>query len=59
MNQKVKILDKILCSIDKLTKEKDIPKIEEEVKKFDLIIEKEELQKQKEIQRLAEKAEKD
>ena len=52
LNQKVKVLDKIITLIDKLAKEKDIPKIEEEVKKLDHLLEKEEAQKQKDLQKL-------
>jgi hypothetical protein len=41
--QKVKILDKVLCLIDKLKKEADIPKINEEMQKYQAIIDKEAL----------------
>ena len=59
INQKAKLLDKIITMIDKLSKEKDICKIEEEVKKYEALLEKENIQKQKDQQKLQEKLEKD
>ena len=59
LSQKVKIIDKIICAIDKLKHEKDICKIEDEIKKYTSLIEKEEILKQKELQKYLEKLEKD
>ena len=40
-SQKVKILDRILTNIDKLSKNKEIARIEEDVQKLEALIEKE------------------